>query len=120
MPTTAATPKRPPSDENAAAPSGANKAGPNKERQAMMKRRSYIQLRLAEVGERVKALAAERETLTKTLAGRQGEKSPEVKQLRDKRGYASTRLEMLRAEQKELTKERKTIHQKVTETAKKK
>jgi hypothetical protein len=71
-------------------------------------------VRLPEVQEAIKRLAGERESLNAALQAPDeaaGKASGEAtRKLRERRAYVATRLEILRAERKELTEERRLGH----------
>ena len=82
----------------------------NEEFIAAANRRRFVVMRLVELQERIKAFVVEREELTKTLeSGPKEFKPTELKMMRERRTYSSTRLKSLRAEQKALAEERKTL-----------
>ena len=84
-------------------------------------RHNYVSLRLAEITERIREFAAEREQITSNLKTRQDEKGDDVRKLRQRREYLATRLGHLREEQHTLNLEKKTLapHPTPTPTARK-
>ena len=78
----------------------------NEDRATAAKRKIFVVMRLAELQDRIKAFAAEREELSKALEGKATEFTPDLKKMRERRAYASMRLESLRAEQKALVEEK--------------
>ena len=86
---------------------GAEPTAANEDRATAAKRKVFIVMRLAELQDRIKAFAAEREELSKALEGRANEFTPDLKKMRERRAYTAMRLESLRAEQKALVEEKK-------------
>ena len=86
---------------------GSEPTATNEDKATTSKRRIFVVMRLAELQDRIKAFAAEREELSRALEGKANEFTPDLKKMRERRAYAAMRLESLRAEQKALVEEKR-------------
>ena len=72
-------------------------------------RHTYVSMRLAEIADRIRDFAAEREQITAGLKTRAAEKGDEVRRLRQRREYLAARLANLREEQQNLNLEKRAL-----------